>query len=46
MFAEVLAVLNQVTDAAFAVYELAPQEISALRKRFAGWRTELLRACP
>jgi hypothetical protein len=41
MFADVLGALNQVTDTAFAVYDLTPAEIAALRRRFASWRDEL-----
>jgi hypothetical protein len=42
-FAEVLGVLNQITDAAFAVYDIDPSEITAMRRRFAAWRAELQR---
>jgi len=43
LFADVLGVLNQITAAAFAVYDLDPSEITAMRRRFAAWRAELQR---
>jgi hypothetical protein len=43
IFAEVLGVLSQITDAAFAVYDIDPDEITAMRRRFAAWRAELQR---
>jgi hypothetical protein len=41
MFADVLGALNQITDAAFAAYDLDPAEITAVRRRFAAWRAAL-----
>jgi len=41
MFAEVLGALKQITDAVFAVYDMDPAEIAAMRRRFAAWRAEL-----
>jgi len=41
MFADVLGALNQITDAAFAVYDVDPAEILAMRRRFASWRGDL-----
>ena len=41
MFADVLDALRQITDAAFAVYDLTPTEIGELRRRFVSWRDEL-----
>lgn len=42
MFADVLGVLAQITDAAFAAYGTSPEWISGLRRRIARWREELL----
>ncbi len=44
MFAEALGALAQITDAAFAEYGIPPEQIGALRHRFAEWRAKLL-AC-
>lgn len=41
MFAQVLGALNQITDVAFAAYDIDPPEITAMRRRFAAWRAEL-----
>jgi hypothetical protein len=42
MFASALGALSQITDAAFAEYGTSADDIAALRRRFADWRTQLL----
>lgn len=42
MFAEALGALPQITDAAFAEYGIRPEQVGALRRRFAAWRSQLL----
>jgi hypothetical protein len=42
IFAHALGALTQITDAAFDDYDTAPEDIRALRRRFALWRDELL----
>lgn len=41
MFAEMLGALKQITDAAFAPYGPAPEDIAAMRTRFAEWQAQL-----
>lgn len=41
MFADALAALGQITDDAFAEYEVTSEHIDALRRRFADWREKL-----
>ncbi len=42
MFADALGALTQITDDAFAEYGVPPEDVDAMRKRFADWRRELL----
>lgn len=42
MFASALGALSQIADAAFAEYGTSADDIAALRRRFADWRSELL----
>jgi hypothetical protein len=42
LFADALGALTQITDAAFAEYRVPPDSIAAIRRRFAGWRQQLL----
>ena len=44
IFAHALGALAQITDAAFADYDISPEDITELRHRFAQWRSELLEA--
>lgn len=41
IFADALGVLHQITDDAFAEYDVASEHIGALRRRFADWREKL-----
>jgi hypothetical protein len=41
IFADALGVLSQITDDAFAEYNIPPDDITALRRRFADWRQQL-----
>lgn len=46
IFADALGALTQITDAAFAEYEIDPSAISDMRHRFAQWRQQLLASKP
>ncbi|MFD6395572.1 nucleotidyl transferase AbiEii/AbiGii toxin family protein [Nocardia sp. NPDC060249] len=41
LFADALGALTQITDDAFAEYDVPPDLITAMRRRFATWRREL-----
>lgn len=41
MFADALGALTQITDESFIVYNVSPEHIRALRKRFTDWRDHL-----
>lgn len=41
MFADALSALTQITDESFTVYNVSPEHIRALRKRFTDWRDHL-----
>jgi hypothetical protein len=43
VFADALGELAQITDAAIAEYDVPSAEITAMRRRFAEWREELLK---
>ncbi|GAA1834546.1 hypothetical protein GCM10009682_61090 [Luedemannella flava] len=43
LFADAIGSLAQRTDAEFADYEVTAQQISAVRRRFAEWRDEILK---
>jgi hypothetical protein len=40
-FADALGALAQITDADFDLYGISAEELAAMRRRFADWRTEL-----
>jgi hypothetical protein len=42
MYASALGALAQITDAAFDEYGISAEDISAMRRRFASWREDLL----
>ena len=42
LFADALGALTQITDAAFAEYQVPPDTIAKMRHRFADWRQQLL----
>lgn len=42
LFADSLGALSQITDAAFAEYRIDPETVTAMRRRFAQWRQQLL----
>lgn len=42
IYADALGALTQITDDAFAEYGIPPDTISAMRRRFADWRQQLL----
>jgi len=42
-FVEALGVLEQITDADFDFYGVAPTALAGVRERFADWRAELQR---
>lgn len=42
LFADSLGALSQITDAAFAEYRIDPETVTAMRRRFAQWRHQLL----
>jgi len=44
VFADALGALTQITDAAFAEYNVEPSMVADMRHRFAQWRQELLTA--
>jgi hypothetical protein len=43
IFADALGALTQITEAAFAEYDVSPEEITAMRRRYMNWRDELLK---
>jgi alkanesulfonate monooxygenase SsuD/methylene tetrahydromethanopterin reductase-like flavin-dependent oxidoreductase (luciferase family) len=41
LFADALGALTQITDTDFDLYGSSPEELAAMRVRFADWRAEL-----